>query len=58
MDCHKILVRLAEIRKAACRAERSIGRGDNLQCERLIDLIGVHTQAIRNEMRGIKGQRE
>jgi hypothetical protein len=28
-----------------------------LQCERLLDVIDVHTQAIRAEMRGIKGQR-
>lgn len=51
MDCNKVFVRLAEICKAALRAKRAIGRGDNLQCHRLLDVIEVHVQAIRAEMK-------
>lgn len=51
MDCKKITVRLAEIRRAALRADRAIGGGNSLQCHRLLDVIEVHVQAIRAEMK-------
>ena len=51
MDCNKVFVRLAEIRRAAMRAERAIKSGHSLQCHRLLDLIEIHVQATRAEMR-------
>jgi hypothetical protein len=50
MDCNKVRARLAELRRAARRADRAIQGGDNLQCRLMLDVIEIHIQAIRAEM--------